>query len=385
MHVNSSPLSGDQIQVGRPVPFDCYDSHGHLLLRKGFILESQKQVDFLLDRGLFRQDDSAPPEILLANKTPSPFQLLNDYSNRLKLLLSNYSVESRIEMHRDGKSFSEQVIELAKDIQRLCQIDADALLGKIHLDHSGRYSIIHSMHRAIISELLALRKSISDADRQQLIAAALTSDMSILQLQDLLIRQNGPLLPEQQRQIFSHPIETVKQLNFLGVTNPVWITTVIQHHELLNGKGYPHGLSSANVSVMARILKLADMYTAMISPRAYRKALLNKATLRDILLKRGSEIDEEFAISIVKELGIFPPGAFVRLKNGEIAIVIRRGINPKFPIVKAVLGMRGNHYITPVNRETSIEQFEIHDIIDPYNIVNVDINKLIDFHKLWDY
>jgi HD-GYP domain-containing protein (c-di-GMP phosphodiesterase class II) len=395
MSLNSNSLNAAQIKVGCPVPCDCYDGQGRLLLRKGVVIDSQRQVDFLVERGLFRMEDtSGEPSTLestasnntTAAKPPSPFMLLNDYSKRLQQLLSSFGDSPSAARDHTGTSFSDRAIELAMDIQKLCKIDADALLGKVHLDHSGRYSISHPVHRAIISELLALRKSVSEELRLYLIAAALTSDMSIQKLQDDLIRQNGPLRPEQQSAILSHPFTSVKLLESLGVTNTTWLQTVLQHHELLNGKGYPNGVSGDNVSKLARILKLSDMYTAMVSPRAYRKTLLNKNVMRDILLKRGSEIDEELAISIIKELGVYPPGAFVKLMNGEIAIVTHRGTNPKTPLVKAVIGSNGVLHRYQAKRRTDAVEFEIHDVVDRDNIAaHINLEKSLNLQELWGY
>jgi HD-GYP domain-containing protein (c-di-GMP phosphodiesterase class II) len=201
----------------------------------------------------------------------------------------------------------------------------------------------------------------------------------MLKLQDDLFRQDQPLQPTQKQAITSHPIESARMLASLGVTNAVWMTAVIQHHELLNGKGYPRGLSMGEVSAGARILKLADMYTAMITPRSYRKAMLSKMAMRDIFVKRGSEIDEELAVYIVKELGVYPPGVFVKLQSGELAIVTHRGINPKAPVVKVVVGPRGAPYDKPVERKTDIREYEILDVVERDMIVKIDL------HKLWGY
>jgi len=374
-------LTENHVRVGRPVPFDCYDGQGHLLLRKGFVVESQNQVDAILERGLFRMaaQSHVPPGDSVAESPTTPFQLLTEFNSRLKQLFANLADELALGKGREGKNFAGRLMQLATDIQTLCRHDTDALLGKIHLDHSGRYSITHALHRAIVCELLGLRKDIPEKERAYLVAAALTCDLSIMQLQDELSRQNVDLLPEQQHAISSHPRESARLLALLGANNPGWATTVIQHHELLNGEGYPFGLSSKDISVGARILKLADTYTAMVSPRAYREGMLSKIAMRDIFLKRGSEIDEQLAVFIVKELGVYPPGAFVKLQNGELAIVIRRGTDAKTPLVKAVVGPRGAPFDNPIKRNTEVNEYKIIDVVERDPIV------IIDLHKLWGY
>jgi HD-GYP domain-containing protein (c-di-GMP phosphodiesterase class II) len=270
-------------------------------------------------------------------------------------------------------------MNLAGELQALCLKDSDALLGAIHLAKGSRYSLDHPLYRAIVTELLATRKGLPQQDRQRVVAAALTCDISMTKLQDELVRQAGPLSAEQKLSIASHPMESARLLESLGVTDKAWISAVAQHHEVLNGTGYPHRCAGEDVSLWSRVLKLADVYTAMVSPKAHRKAALSKSAMREILLKRGTEIDDSLSVLIVKELGIYPPGAFVKLQSGELGIVIKRHINPKTPIIKAVVGPRGAPFDTPIPRKTDTREYEILDVVERDAIVKIDLN------KLWGY
>lgn len=381
-------LGADLIQAGTPVPCDCYDGHGHLVLKSGLIVASQKQVEYLLACGLFSivipgQDDE---EKLETEQAASPFQLLGEYYRRLeRILVRSRPIEDGNNVGRDARreqttSFPASILQLAMDIQGVCQTDADATLGAIHLNRSGsRYSISHALSRAIVCELLAMRRGIPQKNRRPLIAAALTCDLSMMQLQDDLTCQQEPLRPEQRQAVADHPHQSVELLTSMGVVDPGWINAIIQHHEFPNGKGYPAALEGDVISPWARILKLADTYTAMISPRTYRKALLSKTILRQLFLRRGGEFDEDLAVFFVKELGMFPPGLFVRLQSGELAIVIRRGANPRAPQVKAIIGPRGAVLNPPISRQTDNREYEIVDVLEQ------DASVSIDQHRLWDY
>ena len=383
-------LGADLIQAGTPVPCDCYDGQGHLVLKSGLTVESQKQVEYLLECGLFsvRVPGQECEERLEVERAASPFQLLGEYYNRLEQILmhsrqiAHGADDDRSILREQTAPFSAQILQLAMDIQSVCQTDADATLGSIQLHSSGsRYSISHALSRAVVCELLATRRGIPQKNRRQLIAAALTCDLSMLQLQDDLTCQEGPLRTEQQKAIADHPHETAKLLAAMGTVDPGWINAVIQHHEFPNGKGYPAGLEGDVISPWARILKLADTYTAMISPRAYRKALLSKSVLRQLFLRRGGEFDEDLAVFFVKELGVFPPGLFVRLQSGELAIVIRRRANPRAPLVKAIVGPRGAALDPPIARETDNREYEIVDVLERDASVSIDQPSLWGYHR----
>lgn len=375
-------LNASHILVGQPVPYDCYDGNGVLLLKKGLIVSTQRQVDFLLERGLFVQPGAISATVergKASDRPPTPFELLAHYNNRLRQIFSVASPASVPANAANGGDFPERLLQLAEGIQKLCRFHPDAVLGAIHLDDSGRYSVMHPLYRAALCEFIAARKAIAEADRRWIIAAALTCDLSMLKLQDDLFRQDQPLQPAQRQAISAHPLESAKILAALGVADTGWLTAVTQHHELLNGKGYPCGLSMGDISLGGRILKLADMYSAMITPRHYRKAILSKTAMRDIVVKRGSEIDEELAVFIVKELGVYPPGAFVKLQSGELAIVTHRGASSKAPTVKAVVGPRGAPFDKPVLRKTEMPEYEILDVVERDMIVKIDL------HQLWGY
>lgn len=368
-------LSGGLLRVGEPIPFDCFDSQGRLLLKKGLVIDNQRQIDFLLERGLFGMGVAghAAADNTVKDKPPTPFQLLNEIHNRLKQLLGT------CDNAQTHGSFAERTMQLAGDIQTLCSKDADALLGAVHLANAGRYGILHPLYRTVVCELLARRKHPVDAERLPLLAAALTCDISMLQLQDELMQQSAPLAAEQQRAITAHPEQSAHLLVSLGVTDAGWLEAVRQHHELLNGKGYPYGLTEPDIHPWARTLRLADIYTALIAPKPYRKAHISKTAMRNIFAMRGTEIDSDLAVLIVKELGIYPPGAFVKLQSGELAIVIRRGQNPKAPAVKAVVGPRGAPFDRPFPRATDTRDYEILDVVERDSIVAIDL------HKLWGY
>ena len=96
-------------------------------------------------------------------------------------------------------------------------------------------------------------------------------------------------------------------------------------------------------------------------------------------MKRGKEIDESLAHLFIKELGVFPPGAFVRLENGEIAVVIRRGKDAKHPVVQSIISPRGGAYSTSRRHSCEQEMYHIKEV------VRREKNSAVNVRKLWGY
>lgn len=360
--------------VGKPLPWNVVDSDGHLLLRQGNIIESAHQAELLRANGLFRElawdellDESKPKPQKL-----SPFDTIAFFHQRLRNLFQDIAAKR-------CENAVEPVRKLAADIQDVMGLAADAAFGAMHLDLEDSYPVMHSVHVALLTERLAQRLDIAPADRIPIVCAALTANIGMVELQDMLHKQKEPLTARQQEEVWMHPQRAVDLLRSAAVTDAVWLDAVLHHHERVNGSGYPDGLSGNAVSTAVRIISLADMYGAMIKPRAYRPEVLPKDALKLLFMKRGGEIDETIGLLLVKELGIFPPGAFVRLINGEIAVVIKHGKDATHPIVQAVLSPRGGPYSIPKRYQTDNELHQIKETVPR------DKTVLLNLNKLWGY
>lgn len=363
-------ISDRDIRLGQPLPWDCFDAHGTLLLKKGVVVSSERQLEGLLARGLFIENK--PSQEARPDEKPSPFHVLDDFKRRLKTLFDALAADP-------GASLGDRVLKLCADIQALCQLDACAALGYLHLDNECRYTVIHPLHMAILAELIGKKRDCPPEQRQMLLAAALTANISMLDLQEQLQKQTSPLTPEQKEAIRHHPERAADMLSAGGVRDDEWIATVLHHHEKLDGSGYPGGLRGDELPLAVRIVSLADMYGAMIMPRAYRDSVLARDALREVFMRRGKEIDEALAQLFIKELGVYPPGAFVKLQNGETAVVTRPGENKMKPIVHAVLGPRGAPLNRPVKRDTADDDFAIRDMVQRDKAIPINL------HQLWGY
>ncbi|MBK6852864.1 MAG: hypothetical protein IPG93_14840 [Burkholderiales bacterium] len=155
-------------------------------------------------------------------------------------------------------------------------------------------------------------------------------------------------------QIRSHTLRSVQLLRDAGVSDDDWLATVMDHHERRNGKGYPRGLTE--VADLATVLRAADVYMAKISPRAQRPALAPKAAARQLF---EEEAGGPVASALIKPLGVYPPGDLVKLRNGEVAVVIRRGATAAAPLVAAITNRLGKPTVATTQRDSAQAEFAI--------------------------
>ncbi|MBV8210809.1 MAG: HD domain-containing protein [Burkholderiaceae bacterium] len=360
-------IRGDLLQVGAPVPVDVYDPSGRLLLRRGHVIESEQQYERLLQTGLFDPNQtegayvgtgavssgavigSAPSQP--ARARVSIFERLTDATRAL---------DSASALPALAPGFEAAVRGAAIAVRECCALDSDAALAYIMLAASPRYSLRHSVGSAILTALLLARLHHDPARIDAAIAAALTMNVPIFDLQEALSRQQEPPSSEQRAALRLHPVEAVKVLHSHGVDDPVWLQTVEQHHEARDGSGYPAGLKDGAIAREAQIVSLADRYCGLVSARAYRPALAPRRAIKELHERAASAIEPSLIAALIAAVGLFPPGAYVRLANGETAIVVRRLLDPKHPTVYALHQDTTVPYPTPKKRLTgSHRDFEI--------------------------
>ena len=349
-------ITAGELQVGVPLPYTAYDEHYNLLLREGVVLTNQRQLDALLSRGLFRVEkmasvyDGMPQE-------GRPLERFDQICRELNSLLSAADF--------GGENFSARLLSIAARLGHLCEQHPEACLAATLHDIKSRYAVRHMVHVAIVARLLGRLLKFGDSDRLSLIAAALTMNLAILDLQNELHAQNRPLSAHERLLIRDHPEQGVARLRTLGVIDPAWLDLVVQHHEAFDGSGYPQGLSGDAILVGARILGLVDSYTARLRERADRHASLPNESLREIFVSRGSDFDPALTQMLVKAVGIFPPGLVVELESGEIGVVTRLGDLAHAPDVQVLVSARSSLLPQPVLRRTDAAPNRIRNALAP--------------------
>jgi HD-GYP domain-containing protein (c-di-GMP phosphodiesterase class II) len=194
----------------------------------------------------------------------------------------------------------------------------------------------------------------SAAQLQTLGCAALTMNISIMELQAVLAEQEDPPTMRQRERIRGHPEASVELLRESGVEDADWLSVVVQHHEQAGGGGYPHGLTQ--ITDAARLLRAIDIYMAKISPRAKRPAIAPQAAMRQ-QFQAGS--GDPLSMAMIKAVGIHPPGSLVQLQTGEVAVVTRRPLTGTHPRVATLSDRQGRPSPETHQRDSALPGFAV--------------------------
>jgi hypothetical protein len=159
------------------------------------------------------------------------------------------------------------------------------------------------------------------------------------------------------------------------VGDHLWLELVADHHEDAAGKGYPAGKRGQGVPV--QLLRLADIFVGRISPRQARAGLLPQLAARDIYLGDDGQ-PNPLGAAFVKTLGLYIPGSYVRLSDGEVGVVVRRGRRANAPTVFAIVGRHGMPLGEPALRDTLEREHEVKSSISADDVkVRISAQKLL--------
>lgn len=287
--------------------------------------------------------------------THSVLRLINAAHKRLEHLLFNLGRDSDVQA---------DVIDIARALTRATDMNPNIALACILLNQEeGSYAVRHCVDSAVVSLLVARALQKGPAETLTIMAAALTMNVGMLPSQEQLQSRLNAISDQELALIHNHPQQGVAMLEAAGVADPDWLSYVLAHHENEDGSGYPSGNAGDEIPFNAKIISLADRYCARVSSRSYRKSLLPKEALSDILLADHDSVDPMLTTCFIGVLGIYPTGAIVRLANGEIGVVAGKGGSPTTPVVHALIGAQGAPMPGPIKRDTANPQFAVREML----------------------
>lgn len=348
---------GDLVKPGEPLPFRLVDAQGRLLLAAGQAIQDLRQLQALLDRGAGAERPQV--EAVRRQRSGGPAVVKAVYRRHLFDVWEAqlWKLDAALRALGAGTTDAAALQALADEHIVLVDRHEDAALFLCIRQDDKRYamySLAHALHTATVALLSARALGWDAAAQREVVAAALTMNAAIVELQARMAQQPDPPTARHLQAIREHPAAAVALLRAAGVPEGRWLCAVSQHHEQATGSGYPEGL--ADPAPEARLLRAADVFTAKISPRALRAAIPPQMAARQLFQE---EAGSPLAAALIKAVGVYPPGDFVRLKNGETGVVMQRAGARGPASVRALLDARGRPLAQAQVRSTGEEAFAV--------------------------
>jgi len=194
----------------------------------------------------------------------------------------------------------------------------------VSLKEYDDYTFTHSLNLAALSVLLGDSLDMDQKSLEVLGMAGILHDVGKCLLPRDLVVKPGPLTREEFERMKEHPALGFAHLSSQGGIPEKVLRCVLEHHERMDGTGYPRGLSGDAVDPMSSIVSVVDVYDALTSDRVYRSRMSPHAALRCLFNLRDKAFPSSLVDTFIKRLGVYPSLSVVQLKNGCYGIVTRQ-------------------------------------------------------------
>lgn len=339
---------GEEI-IGKRLEKPVYSAFGGLLYPQGHQLR-EKDVEFLLAfkiENVFAEMESAP--------SPVPEESLSESNARLFKKAMMEMERAFIQVMAGGTL---PLLEIRSWLKPLLERfdSSTGWLFSFQENSITNYRAHHALGTALIAVGIARGSKIPEREWMQIALAGLLSNIGMVKISPSILQKKGPLTKEEWSEVYRHPIVGYEILkNVKGLTDGV-LKAVLQHHERIDGKGYPLGLTAEKIHPYAKIVAIADVLHAVASNRSYREAQSPYRFLEEMRLNMTHQFDAGYIHGLMQSLLQLPLGTPVLLNDGRVAKILY--FNPTSPL-RPLVGVGGRTISLLDRKELSIDKILI--------------------------
>lgn len=302
-----------------------------------------------------------------AETCPTPTS--TDSVKSKKVSLENELVRAE-KLHKQGKAIQKLLLA---SVQKEMPFDAsipkafssklvasvdrnpDALLCLTKIREKDDYLLEHSLNVAILLANFANYLGMSEDEVQDLSYAGFLHDLGKIKIPDEILHKPGRLTDSEMEVMKGHVKHGVDYLKSTEIAPPL-IQAISEHHERLDGLGYPAGTKGDDISQAGRMLAIADMYDALTADRVYKSGMSSQRAFSILMSDAPTRLDQSLVQQFIKCIGVYPVGSLVLLSNDRLAMVLEQKDSPLTPLVKVFYSVRNNHYLTPKDIDLSSDK-----------------------------
>lgn len=327
-----------------------FDNDGRILLRKGFKLKDNiiiklkkngiSQIYIKDQYSNIEIDDTIKPALRQKSVT-----LLKNVFENIHLIDENTTKEK----------YLKSINSISEDILNDILSNDNILISLIDIKTMDNYTYQHSINVAVMSVIIGVQLGLSTSNLLDLCMGAILHDIGKVFIPNRIIKKPSSLTCTEFNTIKTHCQKGYDYLDKNNIISRKSKEIVLFHHEKFNGTGYPQGLYTTNIPLLARIVAVADVYDALTSDRPYRKPLNPHEALEYILANVTTLFDIEIVTAFSKVIVPYPKGTLVKLSTGDVGVIESTFKDyPLRPIVKILESKNKSRENTTINLITEL-------------------------------
>ncbi len=321
----------------------------HPFLFSRFCIKSEHEIDIIKDLGLqtvtvfperskaiIAEQDPNESSDLITNVTQdtlwknknSRIEQAEKYRYRRQKTSQQYkeTIKKVKNLTQDLKSAPANAIrdahEVVESIAAAFDRKGNVLVNLINLSDSGFSQYNHSLNVTVLSLNMASALGISAQQSLQLGVGAILHDIGKISIPHKVTMKMEKLTESEIKLLQTHPTLGAKMVRLINQVSDEAIDIIDQHHEMLDGSGYPKGLKSPQISRLAQIVTITDRYDELCNPLDPQQALTPKAAMAILYAKYKNKIDGKLVQTFIKTMGVYPSGTVVQLSDESIGLVV---------------------------------------------------------------
>jgi putative nucleotidyltransferase with HDIG domain len=285
--------------------------------------ESQSSIDALWRRKAERINRASQ----YRNRRDKVFQRYQEKAMAVRKIAKELRSQPANAVH-EADSF---IDSLAIDFEH----QGDLLTNLVNLSGWEHSFYNHAVNVTILSLMLASAEGLKGDKLRQVGVGALLHDIGKIEIPTQITGKRGRLTHAETEIMRHHPILGRKLAERIKAMPLPVLDIIEQHHEFLDGTGYPRRTLGEDIAYSARLVAVTNTYDALCNPRHPGDALTPKAALAAMYAKYKNKLDTKLVERFIRTIGIYPPGTVVRLNDGSIGLVVTA--DPKAPLRPEIL------------------------------------------------
>lgn len=337
---------------------------------EGVALESVRETVNEELSNIQRQSYSNEPVVAFDEERDIAEQLHHDALHLVGQVMEDVKMGNAVKV--------QPVEDMADSIAESIRRNQNALSCVSRMRDKDSYLMEHSFSVAVLMGILARTLGFNNDDLHEIVTGALLHDIGKIRIPNEILHKPDSLTPvewEEMKRHVQYGEEALAQVE--GV--PKIIEEICsQHHERLDGTGYPRGLTKGAISIHGRMGAVVDVYDAITADRCYHQGMAPTTAMKKLLEWSGNHLDKEIVYPFIACMSIYPAGSLVLLDNQKLAVVTEVNLRQQNqPVVRTVWDLVTKSKVTPVqyNLAHSDCQRSIVKAIDPidYQLTNADL------------
>lgn len=272
---------------------------------------------------------------------------------------------------RLGKAIElDRVAPVVENITASILRNPGALLGLLRIKSKDDYTFLHSVSVCTLLVAFCRSRNLGDETTYQAGLGGLLHDTGKALVPDHILNKPGRLSDEEFAIIRRHPLDGYDILRKTPGLGPIPLDITLHHHERRDGSGYPDRLGGDDISELAQMAAIVDVYDAITADRVYHKGLPAAEALRKIYEWSKFHFNPVLAQEFVRCVGIYPVGTLVMLESGRLAVVVEPHESSLLtPKVTAFFDARHQHYIRPETVDLARgDKIVRHEVPEKWNV-----------------